>query len=42
MMAEGTVSREVGTEGEKWVEGNDDVTVIFAGGYNRRTGIMRW
>ena len=32
-MAEGTVSREVGTEGEKWVEGNDDVTVIFAGGY---------
>ena len=33
MMAEGTVSREVGTEGEKWVAGNDDVTVIFAGGY---------
>ncbi len=33
MMAEGSVGREVGIEGERWVEGNDDVKVIAAGGY---------
>ena len=33
MMAEGSVSREAGIEGERWVEGNDDVKVIAAGGY---------
>jgi len=33
MMAEGSVGREVGVEGERWVEGNDDVKVIVAGGY---------
>ena len=33
LMAEGTVSRETGIEGEKWVEGNEDVKVIAAGGY---------
>ena len=32
-MAEGSVGREVGIEGERWVEGNDDVKVITAGGY---------
>jgi len=31
MMAEGSVGREVGIEGERWVEGNDDVKVIAAG-----------
>jgi len=33
MMAEGSVSQAVGIEGERWVEGNDDVKVIAAGGY---------
>ena len=33
MMAEGSVGREVGVEGERWVEGNGDVKVIVAGGY---------
>ena len=33
MMAEGSVSREAGIEGERWVEGNDDVKVIGAAGY---------
>ena len=33
MMVEGTVSHQVGIEGEKWVEGNGDVKVIVAGGY---------
>ena len=33
MMAEGIVSQDVGIEGEKWVEGNDDVKVLVAGGY---------
>ncbi len=32
-MAEGSVSREAGTEGERWVEGNNDVKVIAACGY---------
>ena len=33
MMAEGSVSQAVGIEGERWVEGNDDVKVIGAAGY---------
>ena len=33
MIAEGTIGREAGIEGENWVEGNDDVKVIAAGGY---------
>ncbi|MDP6497503.1 MAG: hypothetical protein QF925_06685 [Dehalococcoidia bacterium] len=33
MMAEGSVGREAGIEGERWVEGNDDVKVVAAGGY---------
>ena len=33
MMAEGIVSQDAGFEGEKWVEGNDDVKVLVAGGY---------
>ena len=33
MMAEGSVGQEAGIEGERWIEGNDDVKVIVAGGY---------
>ena len=33
MMAEGSVSLEAGIEGERWVEGNNEVKVIAAGGY---------
>ena len=33
MMADGSVSLEAGIEGERWVEGNNEVKVIAAGGY---------
>ena len=33
MMVKGTVSHQVGIEGERWVEGNDDVKVLCAWEY---------
>ncbi len=42
MMAEGSVGREVGIEGERWVEGNDDVKVIGQLDTSQAIDIMRW